>query len=243
MSIIAILIAIIVGGLVFSKIHGVTEESLEGTGTTYTDQTLNSDFSDNTGAVPNHWDNYKENNATNAWNASGYITTTVTDNLDKYENGIWYQALTVSSIHDEIKSATLNFKWRLIDNDNLSAIALKVYLYDGTDNTLIWSSDNKENTATWNSQENSVTSVVDAVGTYTVYLRAEIKPDNTEAASKIIAGWDDVGLTVNTYDKSVGEGTATDIGDIGGTIFSIMAILALVGIILLLMWTFTRPGE
>lgn len=244
LGVIGVLVAIIMGALVFSEIHRVTEEAVEGLGTTYSYETLNADLSDNTGNVPDNWENLTEpavsDYITNAWNASGYLTVTRTDNGDNYENGVWYQALSVSNIYDEISSATLAFDWRVIDNENLSAIRLAAYLDDGSDNTLIWSSDNTENTATWNSQENSVTSVVDAAGTYTVWLRAEINPDQQLNGSNLIVGWDDISLSVNTYDESVGEETAEGIGDVGSIIFTILPILMLVSIIFMLVWVFKR---
>lgn len=243
LGVIGVLVAIIMGALVFSEIHRVTEEAVEGLGTTYNYVTLNSAFSDNTGNMPDNWENLTEpavsDNVTNAWNTIGYLTVTRDNCADNFENGVWYQSLVVSSIYDEVSTATLSFKWRLIDNENIEAIYIRVYLCDATDNTLIFESDNIENTAAWNTQENSVTSVVDAAGTYTIYLRAEIDPHDSDTPN-VEVGWNDVSLSVDTYDESVGEETAEGIGDVGSIIFTILPILVLVSIIFMLMWVFSK---
>lgn len=225
---VGLVVVVIIGSALIPVVSSFVEGAQTYTRTTY--QTLNIDFSDNADG----WDNYVENNAVNAWNASGYITTTVTDVEDLYENGIWYQALEIPSISDGIVSATLSFDWRLVDNDNISAINFAVYLDDGTENTLIWDDTSVENTITWNSQENNVASIADVAGTYTVYIRAEIKPDSGEAASNIIAGWDDVSLKVVIQTKNI---TTTSI------ITYLIPLFFVVGLVLIVVYRVASKHE
>lgn len=239
LTVIGVLVAIIVGGLVFAKIHEATEEQLEGTGTTYPYTTINSTFTDNT----DNWDNAVTDNSTGLWeNISG--NGVISDNTD---NGTceWYQSLIVSNIYDEVDSATITAKYQLSDNTALENLQIKVILDDGTDNNVILLVDNTLHAAdnsTWYTVDNDVSSYITAAGTY--YIRLW---DNTERNAPgdnyVSVRWDNVTLTVNAYDKSIGEDTSTDIGDVGETIFTILPILALVGIIFLLMWTFTKGKE
>jgi len=203
-SIIGIVAALIVGLMLSPLIISFVSSVQPYDYTTY--QTLNYDFSDNTGVVPDNWDNYVEgDNITNAWNSDNYITATRTDNgliADNYENSNWYQALAVSDIHDGVSSATLAFKYRLIDNENLSKIVLEARLCDGTDNTTIWTDNSVENSASWTSESHSVLDNVSSTGTYTLYLRAEIAPDESGVESSIQVGWDDASLTVVTQTET-----------------------------------------
>lgn len=237
LGIIGILVAIIVGGLVFTKVHEKTTESVEGLGTTYTDQTTNSAFTSDASG----WENYVEGIATNAWNAGGYVTTTTTDNDAITDNGVWYQSITVSSLRDEVSSATANFKFRVIDNAGQTSIVVRALLSRPNDNVTLYSVTLTENTATWTSIENDIRGYITATGTYALYLRAELLGSGVGVS--LAVGFDDADLTVNTYEKSVGEETATGIGDTAKIIFAILPILALVGIVFLLIWSFSgRSG-
>jgi len=232
LGIIGILVAVIVGGFMFAKIHEKTTESLAGTGTTRINAMTNSAFTSDASG----WDNYVEGNAVNAWNSGGYITTTTTDNDATTDNGVWYQSITVSSLYDEVSSATTTFKYRVIDNAGQSSIVVKALLSRPNDNVVLYSMTLTENTATWTTVENNIKSYITVTGTYTLFLRAEQL--GTGVGVNLVTGLDDASLTVKTYEKSVGEETATGIGDTGKIIFAILPILVLVGIVFLLVWAF-----
>lgn len=162
----------------------------------------NTSFSDNTGNVPDNWDNAVEgDNITNAWSSSGYVTVTRTDNgtiVDNTENSNWYQSVTVSSIGDGICSAVVSYKYRVMDNDNATSIVIQVLLDDGSDNTTLLNENvTASESASWTSGENSVADNITAAGTYTLHLRTEIIPDNSKAASNIQVGWDDANLIIS----------------------------------------------
>lgn len=223
-GLVAMIVALLIGGMIITEFYGTAQESAP----TYTYATTNSTFADN----EDGWSSTAENTVlvTNAWDAGEYITTTVAAVSGNYENGIWYQSLSVSDIYTGVDSATLSLKWRLIDNENIEAVYVRIYLCDGTDNTLIYENDSVDNTTTWNTQENSVTSVVDAAGTYTVYMRAEIDPDDANTPS-VIVGWDTASLTVVAWESQ----GLTEVGDKIPTVFKLLAILLIVvvaGIIL-----------
>lgn len=236
---IAMIVALAIGVIVVGYLFSAMELPKTTTYTTYT--TTNPAFTSNATG----WDNYVESNAVNDWNSGGYITTTVTDNLDVYENGIWSQALSVASIYDGVTSATLSFKYRIIDNDNLSAIGLAVYLDNGTDNNLIWVSTSTAESESWTTQENNVASVVTAAGTYTVYLRAEIKPDTTEAASNIVVGFDDASLSVVASETAVDAAAKSAYDNIQAFSWIAMTLMSL-GIIIfgaMVVLSYVRGGR
>ena len=198
-----------------------------------TSQTANSDLSDNTGDVPDNWENLEEpaiSTVTNAWNASEYLTVTRTDNGDNIENGIWYQSLTISSTRDGISSATASYEYRCIDNENIASAVVRVQLCNGTDNTtLLVDNITAEESASWTAIENDVSSVINATGTYTLYLRAEISAVNTygEGASAIV-GFDDASLTVQTYGMGYTENVVADVEGQANTGFSLGSLLPLI---------------
>lgn len=199
--IITLVVAIIVVYQLFISGAGpTTDQYIAGAASSLT----NTDFSENSDNLTTFaWDNAVENAAVNAWDVSGYVTTTVSDNGDVdsdgtgiWENGYFYQALTLTTIGDGVVSATLTADYRLIDNENIEDIDSYVYLCDGTDNTTIWTDNSIENSASWTSISESVLDNVDATGTYTVYLITQIKPDNTTHGSSVIVAWDEVNLSV-----------------------------------------------
>lgn len=243
-AVVGVMITAWIGVHILSNVEGGLPSKLGGTTTSYV--TLNADLSDNTGNVPDNWDNLTEPAAsgyiTNAWNASEYLTTTRdTAAGDNFENGAWYQALTVSSIYDEVSTATLSFKWRLIDNDNIEAIYIRVYLCDGTDNTLIFEDNSIENTATWNTQENSVTSVVDAAGTYVVYLRSEIDPDDANVPN-VVVGWDDASLSVSAYSRSYADNSFSSIQKTGWGGYPLIGVVVIILVAALIIGLMVRFG-
>lgn len=171
------------------------------------DTLVNASFSDNTGNKVDNWDNTVEGTGiVNAWNSGGYVTVTRTDNglaVDNLENSNWYQSMTISSIGDGVCSAAVSYSYRVIDNDNAISIVIKVLLDDGSDNTILLNENvTTGKSASWTSGENNVLDNVDAAGTYTLYLRTEIVPDNSKAASNIQVGWTSANLTVSTETKT-----------------------------------------
>lgn len=203
---------------------------VESSRTNYTDQLVNTDFSDNTGSQVDNWDNDTAGTGVaNAWNASGYGTTTTTDNDNtQVDNGTWSQSATVSSIHHGVSSVTVSFEYRVIDNENVQSITLSALLDDGSDNSTVWQTTTTENSGTWTAQENSMLSVVDAAGTYTLWLRAEITPENTGAGSNVQVGWDDANLVVVSYAKGYLENAVEDVESQTDVGFSLASLLPLI---------------
>ena len=185
--------------------------------TTYTDYALsNASLSENTGDMPDDWENLTEpavsDYVTNAWNSSGYLTVTRTDNGDNMENGIWCQRLSVTNIYDGVDSATLSYKFRVIDNENAGSIVVKVLLDSGAGKenfTLYEDNVTADESASWTSVENDVSDNIIAAGTYAVWLRVEVNPAHGNPdevgtdGSSCIVGWDDVSLTTRTYDDYI----------------------------------------
>lgn len=240
-TVVILLVAVAFGGLIFGKIQDVAEKQTAGTGDTTTTATLNSALSDNTGNVPNNWENYTERDfVTNAWNTGGYLTVTCTDNAegaeDNWENGIWYQSFTLAGVGDGITSATLSWRHRVIDNENAASIVIEVLLGDGTDNTRIFYDNvTADESASWTSGENNVMDNISATGTYTVWLRTEINPvhadeGNGADTSSIIVGWDEVSISVDTYGKGVAENIIADVGETGSDVFPLILLLVLIGV-------------
>lgn len=203
-SILSLLTLLVVGLALSPLLISLVNSAQPYDSTTY--QLVNYEFSDNTGDVPDSWENFIQGNVVvNAWNASGYTTVTRTDNGDNYENGIWYQRLSLPSLHDEIYTATIDFKYRVIDNENAGSIVVKVLMDSGdeTENfVLIDENVTESESGSWTSVENNVIDNIAAVGTYTLWFRVEINPVHTNAGanpldgSSIIIGWDDANLTI-----------------------------------------------
>jgi len=207
-------------------------EQLPGKGTSTTHQLVNTAFTSNA----DNWENTTEGtNVVNGWNAGGYITISRTDNNAGYENGYFWQSVTLSSLGDKVNSATVSFKYRVIDNDNVTGITIKAILYNGTDNTTLFSVSTTENAAAWTSVENDIASLITSAGTYTLYLRAEENVDSTAPASSVIVGFDDANLSITTYSNAFGDDINTTAGNYGPTIVKILFIgFFLAGVFLLL---------
>ena len=233
-GVIIMLVSIGIGGLVFGTIQKATETSAAGTGTTYPLATLNSAFTDNTSGKPNYWDNYAEDTAANARNASGYVTVTSTENnVTKLDNGVWYQSMTVSAGYDEISSALVNFKYRVIDNDNAQTMTIRVKLWNGTDNTTIFLENvTRLESAEWTSVENDVSAYVTGAGTYTLYLRAEMQGIDLGGnhGCNLILGFDDTSLAVNAYGYSIAENIVGETGAAGSSIFPLIILMVTVAV-------------
>lgn len=204
---IPVFVFVFVGIILFPVISGMISAITSARDlTTY--ETLNYSFSDNTGDVPDNWENQTEplisDYITNAWNTGGYVTVTRTDNSDNYENGVWFQRLTLASVHRGVDSATVSFKYRVIDNENVGSMSVVVWLDSGagSENFVLYNENvTADESASWISVENTVTDNIAGVGTYAIWLRAELNAVNNygEGASAIL-GWDDARLSVSVYD-------------------------------------------
>lgn len=203
-----------------------------------TNQTVNSTF-ENTASVPDNWENLTEpitvSLTSNAWNSSGYVTVTRTDNADNTENGIFYQALTLSTTRDGISSATTSFEYRVIDNENAGTINIVARLGDGVENfTLFDENVTGSESASWTSVENNILDNITTTGTYTLWLRAEINPVHTNASANdtdttsCIVGFDNALITVQTYGMGYTENVVADVEAQTATGFSLGSLLPLV---------------
>jgi hypothetical protein len=149
--------------------------------------------------------------------------------VDNTENSLWYQSRTLSSVREGITSARLSFRYRVVDNDNANSIVITVLLDDGTDNTTIFTENVTESeSGTFTSVDNNVIDNVDATGTYAVFVQTQIAPDNSKIGSNIEVRYDDVNLSIVTYDKSYAENTLDNVEEKGETAFSLVTILAIV---------------
>ena len=158
---------------------------------------LNTDFSDNTGNVPDDWDNVVTDNRL------AYLDTT---NNWIYENGdngtvYWHQDLTVSNLYDGVTSATISARFKLGDNTGLTNLTARVYLENASnDNITIWETTSKDNSTGWISIDNNVTPYITATGTYTLFLWENVL---TGGANNVYTFWDDTNLSVLVQDNYI----------------------------------------
>lgn len=195
-------------------------------------QLLNVSFTDNTALKADNWDNYAQGGAVNGWNASGYVTVSVTDNADMYENGWFMQNLVVPS-YSGISSMDVTFKYRIISAENIkpgsdNRISITVVVQrPGGDNVTVSTINDNVVSATWTTVDNTA-NIINAAGTYKLFLRVDAKPDSTKLfGSNIQIGLDDAGLTVDSYTE--GAGPSPSSAPILGLAPLFWAILALVG--------------
>jgi len=235
-GLVALLVLIAIGALVTYEVTGALDT--ESGRSTSSNLTVNSTF-ENTASVPDNWDNTIEpvlsSITSNAWNSSGYVTTTRTDNGDNIENGVFYQSLTISTTRDGISSATTSFSYRVIDNENAGSINIVARLGNGLDNfTLFDENVTGSESASWTSVDNDVSDNITTTGTYTLWLRAEINPAHGNAgavgndASSCIVGFDDASISVSTYGMGYSENAIGEVEEKGATVFSLLSILAIV---------------
>lgn len=235
-GLVALLILIAIGAVVLYEVTGSFDTT--SSRTTVTSQTANSALSDNTGNVPDNWENLTDPavsiTITNSWNAAGDLRVTRTDNADNNENGVWYQSLTLSSTQDGISSAIAAFEYRVIDNENAGSIIVRVQLCNGTDNTTLFVDNVTANeSASWTAVENDVSSVITTTGIYTLYLRAELNSGHESPitdcdGSSIIVGFDDASISVTTYGMGYAENAVGQVESRGYTSFNLLTILAIV---------------
>lgn len=251
-SIIIMLVSISIGGLVFGRIITTTETEAEGSGEEKAYATLNSAITDNGGGtspIPTHW----ENAYFTGDNRRGYIDNvgvlggggTVGDNhyLQDNDNGTfwWYQTLEIPYSND-ISSASVSFKYQISDNSGLGGSGawhfLKVILGTSTENYTIW--DNRYNgdghiaadNNTWHTQENDITDFISAgATTYTLYLYDNCRTVSTSAnTDNVVVRWDDITLTVTTYDMGIAENIVGDVGGAGTSLFPLIILMVTISV-------------
>lgn len=208
-EIVGFIILLVIGLSMTAVVQSTCNEAITGPLLYYTNATTNSAISDNTGNVPDDWENLTNPTisfyVTNEWNSGGYLTTTRSDadNGDNAENGVWYQALTISNIRDGITAATTDFEFRVLDNDNVGSILVEVLLCDGTDNTRLYYDNVTDSETGWTRIENNVFDNIVVTGTYTLYMRAEINAiQGVGGETSAIIGWDDASITVTTAERN-----------------------------------------
>lgn len=189
-KIVGFIIVIVVAAALIPVIASACDDAIQGDLKYYTTATLNSVFSDNTGASPDNWDNAVTDNRTAFWNSGGYIG-------DNGDNGTcaWSQALVISNLHDGVSSATIKAKYKLADNVNITSITARVLLDNSTDNITIWQSTSVENSTSYTSIENDIASYITGTGTYTLGLWDNVV---TADADNVTVHWDDASLTITT---------------------------------------------
>jgi len=187
-----LIISLIIGIIILNEMFLSTEASL-GTTTYNSYATKNSGFTDNDSEnCPAYWDNSSSTRA--QWNqASGYVY----DNADN-STVTWYQSLTIDTF-TTVTSATINAKFRLYDNDNLTDFLAQVILErNATDNVVIWQSTSTDNSLSYTSIENGVKSYITASGTYRIILLDNGTGGGPASGNTIETRWDDASLTAST---------------------------------------------
>jgi len=232
-----------------SEVYNTAHEAAEDIRIIYTDNTHNSAFtnaSDAGDSMPFGWENSIDKDGTfenieclyDGTNDWVYIQRVDNGNIvhldvgtegDNTENAWWSDAVTTTTIRDEVVTATVQYKTRVIDNDNAQSIMIEVYLDDGTDNTLLWYENaTKTESTTWTAHENNVIDNVTAAGTYRIWIGARINPDNAQIGSLIQVGFDEVSLEITNHTLDYGELSVEAVGDQTGTVYKLAAILLLV---------------
>lgn len=242
------ILAVLVGAYVFSEVYEATSSTVEGSGVTYYDDNniAASGMDDNgtgwTSAVSNDnmfalWDNI----AQGAEDDNGLM-----DNSENVAGWInWYSdGVAIGDLRDATTRAMVYAKYALADNSLLENLYVAVRLErPGGDNIDIIYIDNTLFTAdnhTWYTVENDVTDYINAVGTYRLHLWDNIARIGVQNENYTAIMWDNAYLVVNTYSNSFAENAIDDVGDGGSIIFSIMPIMVLVGIVLGLLFVFTK---
>jgi len=220
--VLAMVVMLLVGGMIIAEFYTSAKESA----IKHTDQTLNSTITDNTNGVPNSWENVVTENRIAVLDNYGITNHFLQDN----DNGIcyWYQTLAVS-LYDGVSSATVNFAYQVSDNSGLDGGShkLKVLLgRPGGDNVTVWEnlSEIAADNDTWYTQENTVTSYINATGTYTLYLFDNAVTVGDADTDNVVVRWDNASLTVNPW-ESIG---LTEVGDKIPTVFKLLAILLII---------------
>ena len=165
-----------------------------------TNQTLNSAITDNTNGIPDNWENVVTENRIAVLDNYGITNHFLQDN----DNGIcyWYQTLAIN-LNDGVSSATVNFAYQISDNSGLDGGShkLKVLLgRPGGDNITVWEnlSEIAADNDTWHTQENTVTSYINATGTYTFYLFDNAVTAGDADTDNVVVRWDNASLTIKT---------------------------------------------
>ena len=163
-GIVLMLVAVAIGGLVFSKIHAETEKQTKGTGTTYT------------------WDN----------------TLSGTGTLWLYD----------VKYHDELKSATTKADY---DFSDTVVLTIKV-----NSNTIV---DQSYAAGTGTVESDVIDYVTEGND------NCEVSVDNSARVTSLSTDFN-----VQSYEKSVGEGVATDVGSGAKSIFPLLVLIIIIGV-------------
>ena len=234
----------VVGFYVYGIIGSVVQPTYDRVSTTFV--TVNSTMDDNTHGVPTGWDNhYTDNRIANLDNA-GIANHFLQDN----DNGIcyWFQDLAVGSLGSTgVTSATVSFAYQVSDNSGLEGVAgsyhrLKVILQrPGGDNVTIWEnlSHVPADNATWHTQDNTITTSINATGTYILYLFDNAYTTGVPSANdNVVVRWDDASLSITISDYSTGENAYININtqahDVWGLVPLILIVVvaaAIIGVI------------
>jgi len=245
-AIAAALVAAMLGVLLTAEFYDVSKDAADDSRLTYTDNTTNRNFTEN--ILDNQifgWDNFVDSvadggTAAASWDTSGYALASRTDNgegvasEDNVENVIFHESVTINAGYDNISAATLQYKYRIIDNTGIlpahltAGIQLYVLLDDGSENEVVFENLTASKGTAWIAQENNLLDNIDVGGTYTVWLRAEINPDNSGATTRVLVGWDDVVLSVNGYNKDYPEEALEETGNKLGTLWTFAIILLMI---------------
>ena len=261
-GVITILVAVSIGAIMFTEINDAAGNQLEGAGTTVSYASNNSTFADNVIGIPLYWeDNVQDNDAkvTLIRGATGdfiQMANFCGDNSDNTMD-IGYivdNGTSVTSLLDDVKSASLTYKYRVWDNDNANTLQIEFWLErPGGDNVNIWL-ENRDSAGTlaestsWTTATKDVTDYINAAGTYKVWIVTRMHGYGGASAEKggfdenISVQYDDVKLTIDTYSNSIGENINVDVSETGGDAFPLILLAVIVSIFIVILALFKVAG-
>ena len=261
-GVITIMIAVSIGAIMFTEINDAAGNQLEGAGTTHTDTSNNSTFADNVIGIPLYWqENYQENDGklTLIRGATGdfiQMSNTLGDNSDNVMDNVYIMdnGTNVTSLLDDVKSATLTYKYRVWDNDNATTLQIELWLErPGGDNVNVWK-DNRNNagnlgeSTSWTTATKDVTDYINATGVYVIHIVTRMHGYGGASHEKggndenISVQYDDVKLTIDTYSNSVGENINVDVEETGADAFPLILLAVIVSIFIVILALFKVAG-
>lgn len=228
-SVVTLLVAVGIGGLIFSKIHAEAEESAEKNSISHSFSLSDTTFSENiensaisswtaesTSDHPVEWD------GTNEW---AYISSTK-DNASAESTDNITQSINVN-LYDELESATASWAWKIAENDNLTDLDLYAELQDPDGNwSTVWKQeDHTVKDPAFRDEENDVSSMIDESGSWTLRLQTHITTDDNDSAQ---VNFDNTNLSVSTDEDSIGEDVNEEAGEGASTVFPLLVLAVII---------------
>ena len=192
-------------------------------------------------SIRENWENASSgDNNSLVWDNWAGSDNAVWDNVGDTEGGTavwtrWYQSVTIPTTYSGVTSATITGAYLLSDNTDAENLNLYVYLErPGGDNvtilelentTALWTADND----TWTTLENTVTTSINAGGTYTLFLQDNVHRLPSAAGENYVGFvWDNWNISVITYDAGYLENIVGTIEEQTGTGYDIGSLVPMI---------------